>query len=82
MEGHDVIKSREGSINKGGIQAIPTYTMGVFQLPIKLCEELNALCAKFGRDKWEMKKRYNGRVGESNSTKGCLRDEISGFEVV
>ena len=29
------------------IQAIPTYTMGVFQLPVKLCEELNVLCAKF-----------------------------------
>ena len=32
---------------KAVIQAIPTYTMGVFQLPVKLCEELNALCAKF-----------------------------------
>ena len=29
------------------IQEIPTYTMGVFQLPVKLCEELNALCARF-----------------------------------
>jgi len=28
-------------------QAIPTYTMGVFQLPVKLCDDLNALCAKF-----------------------------------
>ena len=27
-------------------QAIPTYTMGVFQLLGKLCDELNALCAK------------------------------------
>ena len=32
---------------KAVIQAIPTYTMGVFLLPVKLCEELNALCAKF-----------------------------------
>ena len=32
---------------KAVIQAIPTYTMGVFQLPVKLCEELNALCARF-----------------------------------
>ena len=28
-------------------QAIPTYTMGVFQLLAKLCEELQALCARF-----------------------------------
>ena len=28
-------------------RAIPTYTMGVFQLPVKLCDELNSLCAKF-----------------------------------
>ena len=28
-------------------QAILTYTMGVFQLPLKLCDELNSLCAKF-----------------------------------
>ena len=32
---------------KAVIQAIPTYTMGVFLLPVKLCEKLNALCAKF-----------------------------------
>lgn len=28
-------------------QSIPTYTMGVFLLPAKLCNELNALCARF-----------------------------------
>ena len=28
-------------------QSIPTYTMNVFQLPMKLCDELNAMCAKF-----------------------------------
>ena len=28
-------------------QSIPTYTMGVLQLPVKLCDELDALCAKF-----------------------------------
>ena len=32
---------------KAVIQAIPTYTMGVFLLPVKLCEELTVLCAKF-----------------------------------
>ena len=28
---------------KAVIQAIPTYTMGVFQLPVKLCEELECV---------------------------------------
>ena len=28
-------------------QSIPTYTMGVFQLLVKICKELNAMCARF-----------------------------------
>ena len=32
---------------KAVAQAIPTYTIGVFQLLVTLCDELNALCAKF-----------------------------------
>ena len=28
-------------------QSIPTYTIGVFQLLVKFCDELNAMCAKF-----------------------------------
>ena len=28
-------------------QSIATYIMSVFQLPLKLCEELDVLCAKF-----------------------------------
>ena len=28
-------------------QSLLTYTMGVFQLPMKLCDELDALCARF-----------------------------------
>ena len=28
-------------------QSIPTYTMSVFQLLLKLCDELDAMCAKF-----------------------------------
>ena len=35
-------------------QAIPTYTMGVFQIPGKLCDELDAMCARF----------WWGQVGE------------------
>ena len=32
---------------KAVAQAIPTYTMSVFQLPSKLCEELDGLYARF-----------------------------------
>ena len=32
---------------KSVLQAIPTYTMGVFQLPLKLCQDISALVAKF-----------------------------------
>ena len=32
---------------KAVAQSIPTYTMGVFQLPLKLCNELNVMCARF-----------------------------------
>lgn len=32
---------------KAVAQSIPTYTMGVFLLPAKLCDELDALCARF-----------------------------------
>ena len=32
---------------KAVAQSIPSYTMGVFQLPLKLCDELNSMCAKF-----------------------------------
>ncbi|XP_030959134.1 uncharacterized protein LOC115981087 [Quercus lobata] len=32
---------------KAVAQAIPTYSMSVFQIPLKLCFELEALCARF-----------------------------------
>ena len=32
---------------KAVAQFIPTYTISVFQIPVKLCDELDALCAKF-----------------------------------
>jgi len=28
-------------------ESIPIYTMGVFQLPVKLYDELNSMCARF-----------------------------------
>ena len=35
---------------KAMTQYIPTYTMSVFQLPMKLCDELDAMSAKFWWD--------------------------------
>ena len=32
---------------KAVAQSIPIYSMGVFQLPVKLCNDLNAMCARF-----------------------------------
>ena len=44
-----MLLSRAGQeiLIKAVAQSIPTYTMSVFQIPLKLCDELDALCAKF-----------------------------------
>ena len=42
-----LIRAGKEVLIKAVAQSIPTYTMGVFQLPVKLCDELNAMCAKF-----------------------------------
>ena len=44
-----MLLSRAGKeiLIKAVAQSIPTYTMSVFLLPLKLCDELNSLCAKF-----------------------------------
>ncbi|KAL0006567.1 hypothetical protein SO802_008069 [Lithocarpus litseifolius] len=40
-------RARKEILIKAVAQSIPTYTMSVFQIPSKLCEELDALCARF-----------------------------------
>ena len=40
-------KARKDVLIKAVAQSIPTYTIRVFQLPMKLCNELNMLCARF-----------------------------------
>ena len=47
VEGHDVIKSKQGSINKGSYTSNSYIYYGGFLVFVKLCEDLNALCAKF-----------------------------------
>ena len=44
-----MLQSRAGKeiLIKAMAQSIPTYTMSVFQIPLKLYDELDALCAKF-----------------------------------
>ena len=47
-----MLLSRAGKeiLIKAVAQSIPTYTMSVFQIPFKLCIELEALCARFWWD--------------------------------
>ena len=40
-------KASKEILIKAVAQSIPTYTMSVFQLPLKLCDELDALCVKY-----------------------------------
>ena len=44
-----MLLSRAGKeiLIKAVAQAIPIYTMSVFQIPLKFCSELEALCARF-----------------------------------
>ena len=47
-------RARKEILIKAVAQSIHTYTMSVFQLPMKLCDELNGKCARF----------WWGQVGE------------------
>ena len=52
---------------KAVAQSIPIYTMGVFQLPLKLCNELNAMCARF----------WWGQVGDERKIHWKSSDSMS-----
>ena len=43
-------KASKKVLIKAVAQSIPTYTMSVIQLPMKLCDELDAMCVKFWWD--------------------------------
>ena len=47
MEGMLLSRAGKEILIKAVAQSIPIYTMSVFLLPLKLCDELNSLCAKF-----------------------------------
>ena len=42
-----LFRARKEILIKAMAQSIPTYTMSVFQLLMKLCDELDNLCTKF-----------------------------------
>lgn len=46
-KGRTLSRAGKEILIKAVAQSIPTYTMGVFQLPVKLCEELQAMCTQF-----------------------------------
>ena len=50
LEGLMLSRAGKEILIKVMAQSIPTYTMSVFQLSLKLCDELDALCAKFWWD--------------------------------
>ena len=52
---------------KAVAQSKPTYTMSVFQLPLKLCDELDALCARFwwGQVGNERKNHWKSRASSA-----------------
>jgi hypothetical protein len=55
---------------KAVIQAIPTYSMSIFQLPIGLCKEINGMMQKFWWGKWD-------RMGVSKAQGGLgFRDLV------
>jgi hypothetical protein len=45
------------------VQAIPTYCISVFQLPVLLCKEINGLMQKFWQGHMAKMRRYTGWVG-------------------
>lgn len=56
--------SREVLI-KAVIQAIPTYVMGCYKLPLGLCNEIEVMVKKFGRDNGVIKGKFIGYDGKS-----------------
>ena len=76
-KGKMLSKASKELLIKAVAQSIPTYTMGVFLLPARLCNELNVLCARFWWVKQATKGRYIGRIGGTNSTKKRRRHGFS-----
>ncbi|XP_075659071.1 uncharacterized protein LOC142628931 [Castanea sativa] len=46
-KGKNLSRARKEILIKAMAQSISMYTIGIFQLPIKLCEELQSMCARY-----------------------------------
>lgn len=46
-KGQMLSRAKKEVLIKAVAQSISTYTMGVFLLPMRLCNDLNAMCARF-----------------------------------
>ena len=62
-------KASKEILIKAVAQSIPTYTMSVFQLPLKLCDELDEMCAKFWWEQLGNERKILAKVGKINIIK-------------
>ena len=62
MENEVTFKAGKEVLIKAVAQSIPTYMMGVFQLPVKLCDELNTMCARFWRGQIGDEKKIHWKI--------------------
>ena len=60
-----IFKVEKEVLIKAMAQSIPTYTMGVFQLLMKLCNELNMMCARFWWGQCGDDKKIHWKIRES-----------------
>ncbi|XP_030959407.1 uncharacterized protein LOC115981412 [Quercus lobata] len=70
---------------KAVAQSIPTYSMGVFQLPKKLCEELDAMCVKFwwGQvgEEWKIHWKSWNKLTEAKKVEGMGFQDLAPFNL-
>jgi hypothetical protein len=65
-------QARKEVLLKTVVQAIPTYTMSVFQLPKTLCNDINSMMSKFS---WGNKENYSKMTWMSWKKMGRTRGE-------
>ena len=62
LERNVAFKGRQGSTHQSDGPIYFHLYYGVFQLPIKLCDELNSMCTRFW---WGTKGRFIGEAGRN-----------------
>ena len=70
---------------KAVAQLIPTYTMGVFLLPVKLCDELNQMFARFWWGQAEIERKIHwknwGLLSQSKRKGGMGFRDLRAFNL-